>query len=109
MQTDPAFNPVVAFGLEAVAMAFKAKCRALGRGDPGDLVRLQQRFVPTDDRARDAVAEFASVAVTDPCRAGARLLDFVLGWRAGRVSAGLFRCPVPDHSTWQDRKDCGHD
>ena len=115
MTIDPQFDPVVAFGLKAVATAMKGKTRQLQRGDGHALRAARVQLVPHDEAARDAVDHFLVQAELDQPGAGAALHDFILGWRAGalREAAALIdatlRAQVPDHFTWQDRKDCGHD
>lgn len=109
------FDPVIAFGLRAVALAMKAKTGQMKRGEAQDLLDCHQLLIPEDDCARDAVMDFAYLAAVDQAAAGVRLHDFILGWRAGAVGAlaaeteAALRDQAGDQFDWQARKDCGHD
>lgn len=97
------YSPRVAFGLLAVATAYRAKCGRCSRIDGVELVSASQRLVADDADAASAAASFAESVIYDQAQAGVALHDFVSRWRGGDVAA------YAAEFTWQDRKDCGHD
>jgi hypothetical protein len=101
--SDAPYNPRVAFGLLAVATAYRAKCGRCSRIDGVELVSASQRLVADDGDAASAAASFAESVIHDQAAAGVALHDFVSRWRGGDVAA------YAAEFTWQDRKDCGHD
>jgi hypothetical protein len=115
MQTEPHFDPVVAFGLKALSMAMKGKTRQLQRGDGHQLRAAWVQLVPDDEAARDAVDHFLVQAELDQPGAGAGLMDFLTGWRSGAMrttaegTEAALRDQVPDQFDWHMRKDCGHE
>lgn len=103
MTSSAPYNPRVAFGLFAVATAYRAKCGRCERRDGNDLIEASQRLVADDADAAGAAASFAETVLHDQAEAGAALHDFLSHWRGGDVQhyAAQF--------DWQERKDCGHD
>lgn len=97
------YNPRVAFGLLAVATAYRAKCGRCSRSDGDDLIAASQRLVADDADAASAAASFAVQVLHDQVEAGSALHNFVSHWRGGDVAA------TAAEFNWQQRKDCGND
>lgn len=97
------YNPRVAFGLLAVATAYRAKCGQCLRSDGDHLISASQRLVADDEAAASAAASFAEVMLHNQPEAGAALHDFISHWRGGDAAA----CAA--EFNWQERKDCGND
>lgn len=101
--SEAPYNPRVAFGLLAVATAYRAKCGQCTRTDADHLIAASQRLVADDEAAATASASFAETVLHDQAEAGVALHDFLSRWRGGDVQA------YAAQFDWQDRKDCGHD
>lgn len=98
------FNPNIAFGLCATAVALRAKQGRVPVRDCLELATCALRVMDDDPAARSAVVSFLDMARNDPVGAGEVLLDFVTG-RHCMSFAG-------DHDQtlkfdWQRRVDCG--
>lgn len=92
---QPSSDPVVSFGLRALAAAMDAKSCCLQRGAALVLSAARARDLPGDQDAADACAQFAVLAAVDQPGAGRFLHDWLTGWRGG---------VAPRHA-WQDRVD----
>ena len=96
MNKEPAFSPVVAFGLRALTVALTAIDGRLQQGAGLSLDLQRQQLLPDDESARLAVFTFRELVETDPVRAG----NFLMSW--------LTRREADEIDDWRARADCGH-
>ena len=105
-------NPRVAFGLQAGALALKAKAgRRVTLAEVLDLAEAWDRLVPDDLAAGVAVARFMARIVDHPARAGEGMLAFLGQWW-GNPAPRKTPAPPPEQKQapppdWTRRADCG--
>jgi len=103
-------DPVVGFGMAAIALAYSARLGAARQSQERAAVLAGLRDFGADDDVRLMLVNYLHAATVDPRRAGEGLLSVVTAWLDARpasaavVSGGLV--PAPD---WTRRADCGHD
>lgn len=106
------YSPLVAFGLRAQAVAFKAKTLQLARGEPETLLEYHSALVPDDTAARLAVIAFCQMVADAPVAAANALLQFLSDWvprtTADKIEA-ILRDQAPTQFDWRTRKDSGFD
>ncbi|WP_243612945.1 hypothetical protein [Shimia aestuarii] len=100
-------NPRVAFGLSAQTIALKARTGQLRQADQLRLAMHFFAWMREDTGARDAVADFLTLAPEDPDAAGLALEAWVRAY-AHEIApvdlAALEAATAPDYS-WQERAD----
>lgn len=96
------YNPRVGFGLQAMALAVRARLGGADGAMVTDLRRACDRLLGGDAAVFAAIDRFAADMASDQPAAGAALLDFLADWTgpAARAQSAA--------RAWQDRKDCGH-
>ena len=105
-------NPRVAFGLQAGALALKAKAgRRVTLAEVLDLAEAWDRLVPDDLAAGVAVARFMARIADHPARAGEGMLAFLGQWW-GNPAPRKIPAPPPEQKQapppdWTRRADCG--
>lgn len=111
----PSYSPIVAFGLRAQTVAFKAKTGQLRRGEADSLLTHHDALIPDDLPAHIATIAFIQRVADDPAGAADALLAFLSDWNAdlsGAATEAALRDQAPGHFAnphfdWQDRKDAG--
>lgn len=107
-------NPRVAFGLQAGALALKAKSvRRVQLAEVLALAEAWEKLVPDDLPAGAAVARFMGRVVREPVAAGEGMLVFLAEWW-GKAPPRKIPAPPPELKPapppdWTQRRDCGLD
>ena len=105
----PSYSPIVAFGLRAQTVAFKAKTGQMGRGEPETLLEYHAALVPDDQPAHLAVIAFIQAVADVPVEAADALIRFLAGWVPREATADQIEAALRDQAPhgWQTRKDAG--
>jgi hypothetical protein len=107
------YSPTVAFAMNALAMAYRAKSGQLQRDEAKKLAVSAAELLPDSGHAALAARMFEMGARKDPVRAGEALLDVVGGWfdRLPPEEQAEMQAETqgvdPALHPWQTRKDCG--
>lgn len=104
-------SPHIAFGLQALALALKARAGRLKMAEAAGLAGAHCAAVPRDADAALAVVGFLAGLNHDAARAGAELQAFLLTWRGGVVAEAAADPGTgpPELFDWQTRADTGLD
>lgn len=102
-------NPVIAFGLSAVAMSYEARTRRVSDADVARFAGHAQRLQPSDADVSEMVAVFVQQVRRDRESAGLDLLTAVMAWldrRHPERTADVIKSATPGAMyDWQLRAD----